>query len=499
MRLKIFERSFLYTAVFLMLLVLIYQNIGLFEMGPILVPTPENKIVFPKSAVAIVRSSKANAEDIDYPEIKSMVTEAVTEVGGFDDIIHDGDVVVLKPNIMCLWIRKTARILPPEINGVTTDWRVTKAVVELIREINPNGKVYVMESSAFQETRLAMDSLKYTHENIPEVDEFVCLEESGKFEEWDSPKLVKVTLPEDVGLYPDNMNVNKSNVFYMNKIYYEADVVISMPVLKNHTHTGITGAIKNVGIGASPPNIYGAKEDIYATGSTPSAVAARLGKRIGLNRATKINHQPYYLDKWIHDYYMCRPVDFVITDGLQGIENGPDISSLTKAKNLEESQMNMRLIVAGKDAIAVDAIHSLLIGCDPYKIIHLLHLRDKSPGTINPALIRVNGKMVHEVKKDFAMTYERGAATKYYDFDPPALSVNSARIDGNTLHLALTVDSETAKVEVAVDEELLEQIVLHSFEDITMKLNNIKSGNHKITVYAFDRFLNCSTEEIVIK
>ena len=31
--------------------------------------------------------------------------------------------------------------IPAEVNGITTDWRVTKAVVELVREINPNGTV----------------------------------------------------------------------------------------------------------------------------------------------------------------------------------------------------------------------------------------------------------------------------------------------------------------------------------------------------------------------
>jgi len=235
MRLKISERSFLYTAVLLMFLALLYQSrsnlADLFNVSPILVPTSENKIAIPKSTVAIAQSSRANAADIDYAEIKSMVEEAVEKAGGFGDLVHDGDVVVLKPNLMCLWIRSTGKILNPDVNGVTTDWRITKAVTELVRECNPNGKIYVMESSAFQETRLAMDSLKYTHEYIPEVDEFICLEESGKYEEWDSPKLVRVSLPEGVGLYPDNMKPNKSKEFYMNKIYYEADIIISMPVL----------------------------------------------------------------------------------------------------------------------------------------------------------------------------------------------------------------------------------------------------------------------------
>ena len=107
--------------------------------------------------------------------------------------------------------------------------------------------------------------------------------------------------------------------------------------------------------------VYGKLEKIAVTEATPSIVLVNPNQRIALIRTSKINHEPYYLDKWIHDYYMCRPVNFIIVDGLHGLENGPDISNLTKAISLKAHQMNMRLIVAGKDAVAVDAVHSLLI------------------------------------------------------------------------------------------------------------------------------------------
>ncbi|MFC1558778.1 DUF362 domain-containing protein, partial [candidate division KSB1 bacterium] len=455
-------------------------------------------VILPKSTVAVVQSTKEKAADLDYPEIKSMVFEAVEKAGGFKDIIHDGDVVVLKPNIMCLWIRSTEEMLAPEANGVTVDWRVTKAVVELIRECNPSGKIYIIEGAAFQETKIAMDSLNYTHKHIPGVDEFICLENSGKYEEWDSPKLTKVVLPEGIGLYPDYMKANKSKEFYMNRKYYEADVIISMPVLKNHLLTGLTGAVKNVGIGSSPPNIYGTMEKITVTSATPASIVSKLKTRIKLERGRKISHTEYYLDKWIHDYYLCKPVDFVITDGLQGLENGPDLNPSVKEKSLKDNQMNMRLILAGKDAVAVDAVHSLIMGYDPYKIMHLLHLSSSGVGCMNPRYIRIIGNKVNDVKKDFEMKVERGAASKYYDFKPPSLSIESVKRMGNQLHLALSVAPETAKVEVAIDGKLLDYIILHSYEDITLDISSIKRGNHKLTVYAYDRFLNCSRQEISI-
>lgn len=498
------KKLFFYSVSTVLILLLIYNSItsriDRSKANPVLVPTRYNKIEECRSTVAIVQSSKENARDLNYDDIYAMVEDAVEKAGGFEDVIHDGDAVVLKPNLMCLWIRSTEEILKPEVNGVTTDWRVTKAVVQLVRKYNPNGKVYILEGSAFQQSKMAFDSLNYTHDYIPGVDEFIYLEESGGYEEWDAPELITASLPDGAGLYPDYMKPNKSKEFYYNRIYYEADVVISMPVLKNHTHTGLTGALKNVGIGASPPNIYGSQEIFTATGATPASIAGKYGKRIRLERTTKINHLPYYLGMWIHDYFLCRPVNFVITDGLQGLQNGPDISNLTGKQTLEKNQMNMRLILAGKDALAVDAVHSLIIGLDPYRINHLVLLSNKKIGCMDPAYIKIVGKKVHEVKKPFEMNYERGAYTLYKDFSPPQLKIDAANVQENKLHLSLSVNPrKISKVEIAVDGSMLDQTVMHSFDNISMEAGKLEQGEHKITVYAYDRYLNCARDEVIIK
>ncbi|NLZ43796.1 MAG: hypothetical protein GX894_02970, partial [Clostridia bacterium] len=98
-------------------------------------------VILPASTVAIVQSDKASAADIEYEEIKAMIREAVELAGGFSDLIFDGATVVIKPNLVN-WTDYTrpgwgGEPLSPEANGVTTDWRVTKAVVELVRELNP--------------------------------------------------------------------------------------------------------------------------------------------------------------------------------------------------------------------------------------------------------------------------------------------------------------------------------------------------------------------------
>ena len=293
------------------------------------------------------------------------------------------------------------------------------------------------------------------------------------------------------------MKPNNSPEFYFSKLYYNADVVISMPVLKNHHIAGLTGAIKNVAIGSSPPNIYGSKSKLTVTQATPQHIVDKWGPLISLERSKKINHKPYYLGLWMHDYYLCKPVDFVITDGLQGSENGPDIPHTTKQKRLEDNQMNMRLILAGRDALAVDAIHSLTIGFDPYKVNHLVNL--STEGCLDPAFIRVKGRAVHNVRKPFRLLGGRGAPAKHNHFEQPTLEIKSAVVNGNKLNLRLAVEpGKVVKAEVAVDGKLLDKIIIGGFENTTLELDGLTSPVRNVTVSAYDHYLNCTRETATI-
>ena len=149
--------------------------------------------------------------------------------------------------------------------------------------------------------------------------------------------------------------------------------MISLPCLKSHFLTGTTGGVKNVGIGATPVRIYGNGPGFPADSKA--------------GRWEKIDHGDFStttvpLDKWIHDFYLCRPVDYVIMDGIQGVQYGPYPGSSGDSRTLESVQMNMRVILAGKDALAVDAIEAFIAGFDPYLIGHLQLLAQDEAGCI---------------------------------------------------------------------------------------------------------------------
>ena len=439
------------------------------------------------ATVALVQSEVHDASQFDYPEIERVVREAVSLAGGFASIIKDGDVVVLKPNIVATRgapaltfldydAYKPELQIQREMNGITTDYRVTKAVVELVREVNPSGKVYVMEGSAWGQTATNFKLMGYDHENIPGVDRFISLDDTSNYTVVDSDDLVAVDLGER-GRYPaSRMPRYTGGSYYFDRTYFEADVLISIPVLKNHLYTGMSGGIKNVAIGATPCMVYGKN-------------------RNRITRIKKIHHSWGPLNDWIHDYYLCRPVDFVVTDGLQGSQNGPRAQG---SSSVENAMMNMRLILAGKDAVAVDTIHSYIVGTDAWKVDHIRELAANGAGINDSRHIFVKGnRRVDEVKKNFRLSWIlgfifRGRKCQYRDFNPPDFELLDVRVNNHRLSVDTRTGSNVTKVEVFIDGAL-SQIFLDGFDHLEVPLDGkLMEGAREATFYAYDRYLNCS-------
>lgn len=319
-----------------------------------------------KPVVAVVQSSSLTAEQISDQEVATLVEQAIAAAGGFD-FIRNGQTVVLKPNLVNT-ITSGNQPLPVTVNGVTTDWRVTKAVADLVRKRNTTGKILVMEGST-ESTHEAFARLGYTPENFGNaVDEFIALE-GDSCANRSSEGLVQRT-------------GRSGRKHWMNARFASADVVISVAVLKTHAHAGITGAVKNLGIGMTPSSQY-------SSGKCARGQSDRY-----------IDHSRAGLPKFIVDYYGLRRADFAIIDGLQGVQNGPN-PLWVGGGNYEADKMNMRLIMAGRDAVAVDTIESLVMGCEPKHIEYLSALESNGFGVADPAAIQVVGKPVDAVQKQF--------------------------------------------------------------------------------------------------
>jgi len=242
--------------------------------------------------------------------------------------------------------------------------------------------------------------------------------------------------------------------------------------MKTHSTAAFTGAIKNLSVGAAPANIYGDE-----TGVTNL-------------RWPFLDHTSSYespIHDWIHDYYLCRPADFVIMDALTGLEFGPGIAS---DADPEKVRKNTRCIMAGKDAVAVDAIGALAVQVDPAKVRYLATLHNYNAGCADTRYIRVKGVPLDQIKG----TYRNSATyATYYDNNPPVVSVLSYQLSADTLYLNLRAESQLKKIEVAINDTLMDYVYTDGFNNMAIYLGRSGLQPAQIMLYAYDPFLNCKT------
>jgi len=433
----------------------------------------QDQFIEPVATVSIVKSDQEDVQSITKADVEAMVREAVDLAGGLGDLVSDGHSVVLKPNIVLSNFLGSE--ISPEANGMVTDWRVVAAVAKIVRELNPSGKILVMEGSAGASTSLGYELLHYTQEYIPEVDEFIALEEvSGEWQNREAEELVSVLIPGETALYPDFKLPNGAAPYYYNRRYYQADLIISLPVLKNHETAGVTGAVKNMGIGGTPANIYGNGSDQFGRWNT-------------------ISHREADLQKFIHDFYYGCPAHFAVMDGIQGYSNGPNTNF--GPSNIEGHQEQMGLILASKDPVAMDAIESLIMFDDPGRISHLVYLDNSNVGCADPMAIEVKGELVSEVKKKFPHE-SKIIDCDYTDENPPGAQVGHVEYGNNTLTFSMSDISEIGRLNIELDGQIYPQMIISQFDDVQIDLSGYTLTDSMLTIYSHDEYMNTEVFEI---
>jgi uncharacterized protein (DUF362 family) len=253
-----------------------------------------------KYVVAMVQATKAQATDLTQDDVAALVASAVSQAGGLD-FIKDGMTVVLKPNLVTPYTDAMMRSpADPLVNGIATDWRVVKVTADLVRAKNPKGKILVMEGSTVP-AATAFSLLGYTAANFGSAEDELIGFEGSSCSARGTDGLEQRTSINGVPMW-------------VNQRYVNADVVISLPTMKTHLIAGITGAVKNLGIGATPvakhstPPLDGGVFQDCTRGQTLAYIDQSTAETLG---------------QFIHEYYSIRPADFVVMDALQGLEHGP--------------------------------------------------------------------------------------------------------------------------------------------------------------------------------
>jgi len=161
---------------------------------------------------------------VRHEDVEGGVREAVSLTNSFETVAWEGAKVLLKPNVA----------LPARIGtGIVTDARVVEAVTKLVLERNPKRVVIGEGSSVGYDLPVRLDSIH-------------CMETAGIVEVARKLGVELIDLNRD-----ERVEVRAPDAFVMERFAIartamEADVIISLPVIKTHIRTGITCGLKNM-------------------------------------------------------------------------------------------------------------------------------------------------------------------------------------------------------------------------------------------------------------
>lgn len=242
--------------------------------------------------------SIAKCEAYESDQVRQALTAALESLGGIDVFVQPGQRVLLKPNLL-MPVR-------PE-RAITTHPAVVEAMVELVQDAG--GEAIIFDSSAVP-TALVMRRV-YRDTGMAGV-----AARTGVELGYDAAA-VQVSTPEGALLKRLDLL----------KICQDVDVIISLPKLKTHGLTTLTGAVKNLfGLvpGMMKPAYHAKLPDVDA-----------------------------FCDMLLDIAAYVRPA-LTVMDGVVGLEgNGPSTQGIPR---------QIGALVAGTDTVAIDAVACQLTG-----------------------------------------------------------------------------------------------------------------------------------------
>lgn len=262
-------------------------------------------------------------------ELLDRVREAVKLAGGFPEKVKKSSKVLLKPNML------TARA--PEY-AVTTHPEFIRAVILLLKEIGAEITVGDSPAGGHQWEKV------WTDTGIKKV----CEEENVTLMPFENVKIIKLKKGQNIPVL---------------KELDDFDALISLPKLKTHTLTKITGAIKN-----SYGLVIGhAKSHFHSIYPSPRKMSEFIGELYGY----------------------IKP-DFVIMDAIVCMEgDGPNTGH----------PFNAGMIFTGRDGVAVDSCAVRVFEYDCKDILHINVAAEKGYGILNSNNIDKLGNGFEELGK----------------------------------------------------------------------------------------------------
>jgi len=248
----------------------------------------------------------------------AMFKQAIAMMGGMNKFVQKGQTVVVKPNI--------GFAQPPE-NGATTNPLLVKSIVEHCVGAGAK-KVYVFDNVGTSSYGTARK----------------CYQQSGI--EAAAKSAGALVAPADAYKYYQNVAIPKAKALTstdVHELVLEADVLINVPVLKNHRYTYQTIAMKNL-------------------------------------MGVVWNRMAYHytdLEQCIADFCLFRKPDLNIVDAYRVMwRSGP------RGGSPEDVVLKKTLLIS-RDIVAVDAAASRVYGMAPERVRHIKLGHEMKIGNMN--------------------------------------------------------------------------------------------------------------------
>jgi len=287
-------------------------------------------------------------------EIEALVRDAVEIAGGWP--VKPGDVVLIKPNLVAsifflLYHGKTSE---EDFQACQTDPRIVRTLAVMAKESGAK-RIIIGEGPAAGDGWAGYMQSGY----------LAMVEDLAK----EGVKVELLDFTHEPYTWVKSRGLANPE-YAVAKVATEATCIISVPALKTHSMTGVTVSLKNVSVGLMSGRVYG----FFKYGCP---------------------HQ--MIPEWITDVATMFRIDYTVVDGIWGMEgNGP----------LSGDPIEMDLIIAGADPVAVDAVCTAIMGFNPNNIGHITMAAKHGLGVADLDRIVVEGESIASVAKEFKVVPE---------------------------------------------------------------------------------------------
>lgn len=281
---------------------------------------------------------------VENADVDSAVRKAVDLLGGMAYFITGNKNILLKPNMLSAPKDDSLKA------KIRTDPRILETLCDMLLELDK--EILIGDTSG---------SGQITRE---------VLERSGFIEIGKKSDKIVVRTLEQNGPIVTEINGKKLKSASISKDFLDADAVINVPKMKTHGLTRYTGAIKNL-FGT----ICGAdKTRIHSLGAT-------------LNGFSQCLVDLYAFEK--------SKIKLNVMDAIIALEGmGPGASG---------TPVEMNLILASKDAVALDAVAFRLMGHNPKRVPTIRFAAEQGLGTMDLEQIEIVGEKIEQHKKRFKL------------------------------------------------------------------------------------------------